>query len=47
MISNLIKFIPARPAEARETLANNTKAKTVLGWKPTKEITNYILENLK
>jgi UDP-glucose 4-epimerase len=47
MISSLIKFISARPAEARETLANNIKAKTVLGWKPTKDITNYIMENLK
>jgi UDP-glucose 4-epimerase len=46
MISNLIKFIPPRPAEARETLANNTKAKSVLGWNPKKQIEDYIRENL-
>jgi len=28
------KFIPARPAELRETRANNTKAKMLLGWEP-------------
>jgi UDP-glucose 4-epimerase len=46
MISSLIKFIPPRPAEARETLANNTKAKSVLGWNPKKQIGDYIKENL-
>jgi UDP-glucose 4-epimerase len=46
MISSLIKFIPPRPAEARETLANNTKAKSVLGWNPKKQIEDYIRENL-
>lgn len=46
MISSLIKFIPPRPAEARETLANNTKAKSVLGWNPKKQIEDYIKENL-
>jgi UDP-glucose 4-epimerase len=46
MISNLIKFIPPRPAEARETLANNSKAKSVLGWNSKKQIEDYIRENL-
>jgi UDP-glucose 4-epimerase len=46
MISSLIKFIPPRPAEARETLANNTKAKSILGWNPKKQIEDYIKENL-
>jgi len=45
MISPYIKFIPPRPAEAKETLANNYKVKTILGWNVTKEITNYIKEN--
>jgi UDP-glucose 4-epimerase len=46
MISSLIKFIPPRPAEARETLANNSKAKSVLEWNPKKQIEDYIRENL-
>jgi UDP-glucose 4-epimerase len=46
MISDTVKFIPPRPAEARITLANNTKAKTILGWNPKKEIHEYIRENL-
>jgi UDP-glucose 4-epimerase len=46
MISNLIKFIPPRPAESRETLANNYKAQNKLGWSPRKQIEDYIKDNL-
>jgi UDP-glucose 4-epimerase len=45
MISGTIKFIPPRPAESRETLANNDKAKNMLGWNPVKDIKQYIMEN--
>ncbi len=30
-----VTHIPARPGEVRKTLANNTKARQLLGWKPT------------
>ncbi len=47
MISDTIKFIPQRPAEARETLADNSKMLYYFGWMPSKEIKDYILENLE
>ena len=34
-INTEYKFIPARLGEARETLADNTKIKALLGWEPT------------
>ena len=40
--SNAIKFIPPRPAEARVTLADISKAKKLLGYLPSIEITLYI-----
>ena len=46
LISNFVKFIPERPGEARETLADNEKARNILRWKPTKHINDYIKENL-
>jgi UDP-glucose 4-epimerase len=46
MIGDNIKFIPPRPAESRITLANNQKIRTLLDWKPTKRIEDYIKENL-
>ena len=33
--SNRATYIPARPGETRKTLANNSKARDLLGWKPT------------
>jgi UDP-glucose 4-epimerase len=45
-ISNNIQFVPPRLGEARETLADNTKIKTVLGWKPKHSIETYIREQL-
>lgn len=46
MISDNIKFIPPRPGEAQETLADNFKLCLHTGWKPTKSIFDYIKENL-
>jgi UDP-glucose 4-epimerase len=42
MISNNIEFIPARPGESKETLADNSKILDQLGWFPTKKIEDYI-----
>jgi UDP-glucose 4-epimerase len=41
-----IKHIPARLGESRNTLADNQKAKDILGWSPQKNIKDYILNNL-
>ncbi|MEK7151749.1 MAG: NAD-dependent epimerase/dehydratase family protein [Patescibacteria group bacterium] len=32
---NRAMYIPARPGETRKTLANNSKARNLLGWKPS------------
>jgi len=49
-VANLISsdqvFLPSRPGEARETLANTTKARTILGWTPKYSLENYITESL-
>jgi UDP-glucose 4-epimerase len=37
--------IPPRPGEARETLANNSKARSVLAWSPQKQLADYLLQN--
>lgn len=47
MISDNLKFLDPRPAEARETLADNTKICREFGWRPTKSIDQYIKENLR
>ena len=47
MISDTVKFIPERPAEAKETLANMTKMNIHFNWKPQKRIEDYIKEKLK
>ena len=39
--------IPARPGEARITLADNTKAKDMLGWEPTKKLDDYFKNKKK
>jgi len=38
--------IPARPGESRETLADSSKAKSILSWTPTVSLENYIKESL-
>jgi len=39
------EYIPERPGEVRESLNTDTKAYTMLGWKPTGDIIKYIKEN--
>jgi UDP-glucose 4-epimerase len=46
-ISDSIKFIPPRIGEAKETLANTTKAHKLLGWIPKGNILKYIQEELE
>ena len=46
MIGDNVQFIPPRPAESKETLANNLKIMSHFGWRPTKNIEDYIKENL-
>jgi UDP-glucose 4-epimerase len=46
MISDKTEFIAPRIGESKETLANNKKAETVLGWAPKKTIEDYIRDNL-
>jgi UDP-glucose 4-epimerase len=42
IINHESKNIPPRPGEARNTLANNNKAKTHLGWNPTISLEQYL-----
>ena len=46
MISDNIKMIEPRLGEAYITLADNTKLRTVFGWKPSKKLEDYITEKL-
>lgn len=46
MISDTVKFIPARPAESRITLADASLIRGTFGWKATKRIEDYIKERL-
>ena len=46
LISEDITFVPARLGEMSETLADNNKAKTVLGWSPKVDIHEYIRDEL-
>lgn len=42
MMSDNISFIPERPGEMKETLADNSKIRRVLGWEPTVALEDYI-----
>ena len=42
MVSDETVFIEPRLAEARETLADTTKAKTLLGWNPKVKLEDWI-----
>ena len=42
LISKEIEFIPKREGEAEITFADNTKAKSVLNWEPSRTIVDYI-----
>lgn len=47
MISDSHQHLPARQGEARETLADNSKAKNLLGWTPKLRLEDYISESLR
>jgi nucleoside-diphosphate-sugar epimerase len=42
-----IDFLPQRPGEARETLANTDKIRDAFGWTPKKNLKDYIGEILE
>ena len=44
LVGGEIKHIEPRSGEARDTLADNSKARKILGWKPTKNLPDYIKE---
>lgn len=46
MISSKYQYIPARKGEARETLADNFKARSMLGWVPKYKLEEYISKSL-
>jgi UDP-glucose 4-epimerase len=46
LISDSHEYLPARLGEARETLADNSKARTLLGWTPKLKLEDYISESL-
>jgi len=41
-MSDDIEFLPERPGEMRETLADISKISLVLGWKPTVDLEHYV-----
>lgn len=46
-ISDDISFIPERPGEMRETLADNSKIREHLGWRPTVDMESYVLGRIR
>jgi len=46
MIGGDYNFIDPRPGEAKDTLSNNEKIYNLLGWKPSKDIIDYIKEKI-
>ncbi len=46
LISTKYQYLPERPGEARETLADISKAKEVLNWEPKVRLEDYIKESL-
>jgi nucleoside-diphosphate-sugar epimerase len=47
MISNNITYLPARLGEAKTTLADITKAKTILNWNPSIKLKDWLNKILK
>ena len=47
LISNDYVYIPARDGEAKTTLANVNKEKTIFGWNPQFEVKQWIEEKIK
>lgn len=46
LISTEHQYLPARKGEARITLADNSKARDILGWAPQHSLEDYIAESL-
>jgi UDP-glucose 4-epimerase len=46
MIGGQTEFIPERDGEARDTLADISKAKALLDWEPKRQVEDYIRETL-
>ena len=47
MFGKEIEYLPARPGEARETLADISKTINMAGWVPSKKLEDYVKEWLK
>lgn len=45
LIGQPYEYIPARQGEARETLADNSKLRSMIGWEPTIRFEDWIEEN--
>ena len=41
-LDSRLSYIPERPGEARETLAQNTLLRLIFGWRPTVELEDWI-----
>lgn len=41
-ISDKYEFVPSRPGEAKKTLADNSRAKRILGWGPTVSLLEWL-----
>jgi len=46
MIDSNIQFVPERKAESRETLADTSKIKSVIDWSVTKNIEEWVEDQL-
>lgn len=46
MISTKYRYLPLRPGEARVTLADSSKAKSILGWQPIHRLEDYLAQQL-
>jgi UDP-glucose 4-epimerase len=47
MFQQTAEYFPARPGEALTTLNTDNTAREVLGWKPTRNLTDYLKEVIK
>ena len=47
MFQQTAEYLPARPGEALTTLNTDNTAREVLGWKPTRNLTDYLKEVIK
>lgn len=47
MFQQTAEYLPARPGEALTTLNTDNTAREVLGWEPTRNLTDYLKEVIK